>query len=81
MKDLGHLMYVLGIEVAPNASGLYLSQRKYALDIISETRLSRSETTITPIEQNHHLAKATGSFLSSPDHSKIGRPSDLSHYY
>jgi len=35
MKDLGLLKYFLGIEVARNADGFYLSQRKYVLDIIS----------------------------------------------
>lgn len=43
MKDLGPLKYFLGIEVAQNASRLYLSQWNYALDIISETRLSGSK--------------------------------------
>jgi hypothetical protein len=36
MKDLGSLKYFLGIEVARNSTGLFLYQRKYALDIISE---------------------------------------------
>ena len=39
MKDLGPLKYFLGIEVARNASGRFLCQRKYTLDIISEAGL------------------------------------------
>ena len=39
MKDLGPLKYFLGIEVARGASGLFLRQRKYTLDIISEASL------------------------------------------
>lgn len=35
MKDLGTLKYFLGFEVARNASVIYMSQRKYALDIIA----------------------------------------------
>lgn len=39
MKDLGALKYFLGIEVSRGTSGIYLSQHKYALDIIDETGL------------------------------------------
>ncbi|CAN6698718.1 unnamed protein product [Malus baccata var. baccata] len=37
MKDLGGLKYFLGIEVARSRDGIYLSQRKYVLDLLSET--------------------------------------------
>ncbi|RVW26225.1 Retrovirus-related Pol polyprotein from transposon RE2 [Vitis vinifera] len=36
-KDLGKLKYFLGIEIAQSSSGVVLSQRKYALDIMEET--------------------------------------------
>jgi hypothetical protein len=36
MKDLGSLKYFLGIEVARNSIGIFLCQRKYTLDIITE---------------------------------------------
>ncbi|RVW51876.1 Retrovirus-related Pol polyprotein from transposon TNT 1-94 [Vitis vinifera] len=36
-KDLGKLKYFLGIEIAQSSSGVVLSQRKYALDILEET--------------------------------------------
>ena len=38
-KDLGRLTYLLGIEVAYSAQGIYISQRKYVLDILEETGL------------------------------------------
>lgn len=56
MQDLDTLKYFLRIEVARNASGLYLSLHKYALDIISETGLSGARPTSIPKEPNHNLA-------------------------
>ncbi|KAK2976688.1 hypothetical protein RJ640_004289 [Escallonia rubra] len=39
-KDLGSLKCFLGIEVARSSSGLYLSQRKYTLDILDDCGLT-----------------------------------------
>ena len=67
MKDLGPLKYFLGIEVARSTSGVFLCQRKYTLDIVSETRLLGSKPVHCPIEQNHKLGLATGAVLSDPE--------------
>lgn len=67
MKDLGVLKYFLGIEVARSPQGLFLSQRKYALDIISEAGLLGAKSAILPIEQNHKLGHATGAYLANPE--------------
>lgn len=60
MKDLGSVKYFLGIEVARSADGLFLCQRKYTLDIISETDLLGAKLVSCPMEPNHSLARATG---------------------
>jgi hypothetical protein len=40
MKDLGPLKYFLGIEVSRSSKGIFLSQRKYTLDLLEETGMS-----------------------------------------
>ncbi|XP_074301226.1 uncharacterized protein LOC141632589 [Silene latifolia] len=67
MKDLGLLKYFLGIEVARNKEGIFLNQRKYALDIISETGLLGAKPALTPIEQHHKLGVATDDFLADSE--------------
>ncbi|KAL1223411.1 Retrovirus-related Pol polyprotein from transposon RE2 [Cardamine amara subsp. amara] len=64
MKDLGK---VLGIEIARSNEGFYLSQRKYALDIIKETCLLGSQPSQTPMEQNHKLGLSKSAFLQDPE--------------
>jgi len=53
MKQLGDLKYFLGIEVARSKHGIFLSQRKYVLDLLTETGMLGCKPIETPIEQNH----------------------------
>jgi hypothetical protein len=75
MKDLGHLKYFLGIEVARNSNGIFLCQRKYSLDIITETGLLGAKPVGFPLDQDHHLPLATGSPLPNPERYRrlVGR--------
>ena len=41
MKDLGSLHYFLGVEVQHNSQGLFLSQTKYALDLLQRADMMR----------------------------------------
>lgn len=81
MKDLGHLKYFLGIEVARSPEGIFLSQRKYFLDVIEECGLSGSRPAETPLEQNHKLASSTSSIFPEPDKYRrlVGRLVYLTH--
>ncbi|XP_059315470.1 uncharacterized mitochondrial protein AtMg00810-like [Lycium ferocissimum] len=55
MKDLGDLKYFLGIKVLRSKSGILLTQRKYALELISDSGLGGAKFASTPLEQNVKL--------------------------
>ena len=46
--------------------GIFLSQRKYVLDIVGETGLLGSKHAVTSMEQNHKLASDDGPLFSDP---------------
>ncbi|KAL9299641.1 putative RNA-directed DNA polymerase [Arabidopsis thaliana] len=75
MKYLGPLKYFLGIEVARSTTGIYICQRKYALDIISETGLLGVKPANFPLEQNHKLGLSTSPLLTDPQRYRrlVGR--------
>ena len=56
LKDLGNLKYFLGIEVARSALGISLCQRKYVIDLLTETGMLDCKPAETPIEVNHALS-------------------------
>ena len=60
MKDLGILRYFLGIEVARSKEGIFLSQRKYVLDLLEETGLKGSKPVDTPMDSNIKFSKTDG---------------------
>jgi transposase InsO family protein len=55
MKDLGSLKFFLGIEVSRSSKGIFLSQRKYTLDLLNETGMSACEPVDTPLEEGLKL--------------------------
>lgn len=55
MKNLGGLKYFLGAKVARSSQGLFLSQRKYVLDLLSKVGMIGCKPADTPIVQNHNL--------------------------
>ena len=66
MKDLGHLSYFLGLEITHSTDGLYITQVKYASELLSQAGLTNSNTVDTPIKLNAHLAPSGGKPLSNP---------------
>uniref|UniRef100_A0A3Q7HQ83 Reverse transcriptase Ty1/copia-type domain-containing protein n=1 Tax=Solanum lycopersicum TaxID=4081 RepID=A0A3Q7HQ83_SOLLC len=63
IKDLGELRYFLGIEFCRSASGIVMSQRKYALELISEAGLAGAQPVSTPLECNLNYQRLVGKLL------------------
>ncbi|KAA8517060.1 hypothetical protein F0562_017122 [Nyssa sinensis] len=63
MKDLGQLNYFLGLEVTFGSDGYYLSQAKYASDLLSKAGLTDSKTCTSPLDPNVRLLVTNGESL------------------
>jgi hypothetical protein len=64
VKDLGYLKYFLRIEVVFSKKGLFLSQRKYILDLLKETGKIWCKPVSTPIDSRYKLNCEDGDALS-----------------
>ena len=65
MKDLGHLSYFLGFEITHSTDGLYITQAKYASELLSQAGLIDSKIVDTPVEHKAHLTPTGGKPLSN----------------
>ncbi|KAL2228848.1 UNVERIFIED_CONTAM: Retrovirus-related Pol polyprotein from transposon RE2 [Sesamum indicum] len=66
-QDLGDARYFLGLEIARSASGLYIAQTKYILDIVNDTGLLQAKSASTPFPSSLKLAAGSDSLFSHPD--------------
>ena len=65
-KDLGMLKYFLGVEVMRSKKGIFLSQRKYVLDLLSEIGNLGAKPCSTPMVPNLQLTKE-GELFEDPE--------------
>jgi Reverse transcriptase (RNA-dependent DNA polymerase) len=79
MKDLGKLRYFLGIEVA-RSKKVVISQHKYALDLLRDTRMLECRPVNTPIEPNHKLSGEIGNQVGKGQYQRlVGKLIYLTH--
>jgi len=81
MKDLGGLKYFLGIKVLRSNKGIFISQRKYIMDLLAETGMVDCKPADTPIQVNHGLKFEEGANLADKERYQrlVGKLIYLSH--
>ncbi|RVW76474.1 Retrovirus-related Pol polyprotein from transposon TNT 1-94 [Vitis vinifera] len=67
LVDLGELKYFLGIEVSRSKKGMFLSQRKYVLDLLKETGKIEAKPCTTPMVPNVQLMPDDGDPFYNPE--------------
>lgn len=66
MKDLGQLRYFLGLEIDSNADGIFISQKKYAMDILREHNMLNAKPLQLPLDIHVKLTPDLGDSLPNP---------------
>ena len=66
MTDLGKMKFFLGVEVVQNSKGIYMGQRKYALEILQRFGMEHSNPTKSPIVPGCKLTKDEGGAKVDP---------------
>ncbi|WZZ50369.1 hypothetical protein YC2023_050476 [Brassica napus] len=57
IKDLGEMKYFLGIEICRSKEGLFMSQRKYTMDMLKETDVLGGKVAKTPLEEGYKVLR------------------------
>ena len=66
IKDLGPLHFFLGIEVVPVPNGLFLTQHRYIMDLLSLTKMAYAKPISFPMSSAHAVSAFHGDSLPDP---------------
>lgn len=67
IKDIGSAHYFLGLEIVCGVDGTHINQRKYVLDILTNTGLLGSKATDTPLPRGIKLEAGQKNLLLEPN--------------
>lgn len=74
MSDLGLRHYFLGIEVVQSSAGIFISQKKYVLEILNRFHMKDCNPVLTPSEPSLKLTRfGTGKKMNSTPYKQIVR--------
>ncbi|GKA42474.1 uncharacterized mitochondrial protein-like protein [Tanacetum coccineum] len=68
MSDLGNLKYFLGLEVKQADDGIFVSQRKYAKDLLSKFGMQNCNGEATPMNPGEKLQQDDGTEFAYPSY-------------
>ena len=71
-KDLRMVKYFLGVEIMKSKRRIFLSQRKYVLDLLSEIRKLTAKPCHSPMAQNLYLTREGELLVLKDIEDKLG---------
>lgn len=63
IKDLGQLIFFLGLEINRSSSDIFLNQRKYVLELLEDTGFLSVKTALIPVDTSIKLSATDGELL------------------